>query len=91
MTTTVIQASRRVAGVVEVDAQPFTNQPPRPMSVAGEDLPDRADHVPRDQQRQRHEHERSETPQPRAGMASAMAMPSGISIARMVPRRSPGG
>ena len=61
------------------------SQPAEPDVGAGEDLPDRADHVPRDQQRQRHQHQASpRRPTPRAGIASARPMPSGIWIASTV-------
>jgi hypothetical protein len=55
---------------------------------AAEDLPDGADDVPRNQQRQRHQHEADRHASPFFGMLSAMKMPSGISIARMISEKA---
>ena len=55
----VIHASQRIGRVVVVGVpRLLISRAAQPDVGAGEDLPDRADHVPRDQQRQGHDHQR---------------------------------
>ena len=57
MTTIVTQAEIAVLGHVVVEAEPGQRGSEEPDVLAREDLPDRSDHIPRNEHRQRHHHQ----------------------------------